>query len=196
MTALGRASAFLLPFWCLGACNMVYSETPMFTDADRGKLVPRDGIWLAEIKDCSVDSSKPESTWPECAVWIIARDSGRELLLTDGKGQTQHIIALYAAGTPMIAQGQWIDEAKEPATAHYGFQGLEPQRAGSDERFSAALTWGVECGIQEDGQSKIRPFPGISAECRPSTKDAIRKAALSSRRREQISWRWLRPAAP
>lgn len=34
----------LAVLFCLGACNMVYSETPMFTDADRGRLAPRDGI--------------------------------------------------------------------------------------------------------------------------------------------------------
>jgi hypothetical protein len=183
----------LLPLlFCLGACNMVYSETPMFTDADRHKLAPRDGIWLAEIKDCPVDSAMPESTWPECAMWLVARDSGRDLLLSDGKGQTQRIVALYAAGTPMIAQGRWIDDAKDPATAHYGFQGLEPNSSGSDDRFTAAITWPVECGIKEPGQSAIKPFPGISPECRPSSKDAIRAAAIASDRSEQMSWRWIR----
>lgn len=130
-------------------------------------------------------------------MWIIARNSGRELLLGDGKGQTQHIGALFAAGTPVIVQGKWVDEAKEPGTTHYGFDGLEPQQVGPDERFTAALTWAVECGIQEKGQSDIRPFPGISAECRPTSKDAIRAAAVSSRRADQIiRWRWLRAEAP
>ena len=187
-----RSLLFLLPLLTvLGACNMVISETPMFDEGDQPSLSPRDGIWLADVEDCRFDAGKQESDWPECAVWVIAHNNGRDLRLRDGKGQSQRVASIFASGTPTIVQGQWVDDSKKPATTHYGFYGLEPETIGPDGRFAAASVWPVDCGIQSG--SEIRPFPGISAECRPSSKEAIRTAAISSRTAEQIStWRWLR----
>jgi hypothetical protein len=187
----------LLPFIALTACNMVYSEQPMFVDADRASLSPKEGVWLAEVEDCTFDSSQPESRWPQCAVWVIVRQSGRDLLVTDGKGQTESIGALFASGSPMIVQGRWVDDVKQPAMAHYAFYGLEPLGLEPDHRYAAALTWLVECGVKDAGSSEIKSFPGIGPECRPSSKDSIRAAAISSRRAEQLMrWRWLRVEAP
>lgn len=175
----------------LGACNMVISEAPMFGESDRAKLIPRDGVWLADVEDCRFDAGQPEASWPKCAVWVIARDRGRELLLTDGKGQSQRIVAIYASGSPAIVQGQWTDDAKKPPSTLYGFYGLEPAKVGPNGRFAAASIWPVECGIKSG--AGIDPFPGISPECRPSSKKAIRAAAKSSRPTAEISrLRWLR----
>jgi hypothetical protein len=183
---------FLPIFTLLGACNMVISETPIFAENDRATSGPKIGIWLAEMDDCRFDSSQPESEWPECALWVVIRDSGREVLLVDGKGQSQRVDYLIAAGTPAIIQGKWIDEAKEPEEDYYGFYGLERRQVAPDG-FAAALTWSVRCGVQEPSSSRIQPFPGISAECRPSSKDAIRSAAVASRNAgEVMSWRWIR----
>jgi hypothetical protein len=175
----------------LGACNMVISETPMFAEADRTDVAPRDGIWLNDSDECRFDSSRPESDWPECAMWVVVRDSGRKLEVSDGKKQSQHLRSLFAAGESAIIEAQWTDDAKTPSTVTYGYYALEPQPAEPDGRFIRATVWPVECGIQSG--SDIRPFPGITPECRPTSKDAIRAAALSSRRAEQIErWRWLR----
>lgn len=194
MTKLPQALALLPILWWVGGCNMVYSETAMFAESDRAELAPKDGIWLAEDNECRFESGKPETTWPECAVWVVSRQSGRDLQLNDGKGQAQRIGALIASVTPLIVQLQWLDDAKQPATMHYGFFGLEPSPGAPEQHFSAASTWVVECGIQEKGESQIQPFPGISVECRPSSKDAIRAAAVASRRADQMThWRWLRP---
>ena len=188
-----RSPLVLLPLLvALGACNMVISETPMFGKADQSKLLPRDGIWLADVEDCKFDSASKESEWPKCAVWVIARDSGRELVVSDGKGQSQPVVSTFASGTPSIVQGQWTDDAKTPVTTTYGFYGLEARDLDADGRFSAASVWPVECGIQSG--AGIQPFPGISADCRPLSKDSIRAAALASRNAAQVSTlRWLRP---
>ena len=179
----------------LGACNMVISETPMFDESDRAKVAPRDGIWLAKVDDCDFDPAPPEASWPECAAWVVVRNGGRELLVRDGKRQTQRIDSLIAAGTPLIVQGRWVDDAKDDGAIYYAFYALEMERPSNAS--ATATTWPVECGIQNQPGSDIRPFPGISAECRPSSKDAIRKAAVSSRRAEQLeSWIWLRAEGP
>lgn len=177
----------------LGACNMVISETPMFADADRTDVGPRDGIWLSDDAECRFDARRPESDWPECAMWVVVRNSGRELEVSDGKKQRQRLRSLLTAGAPAIIEAQWTDDAKYPAETTYGFYAYEAQPAEPDGRFVRASTWPVECGIQDKTGSEIRPFPGITPECRPTSRDAIRAAAVSSRRAEQIErWRWLR----
>ena len=190
------ARLWLLPILpLLGACNMVISEAPMFAESDRSTLAPKGGIWLAEMDDCKFDASKPESEWPGCALWLVVRNSGREVLMSDGKGQSQRIDFLIAVGTPAVVQGKWIDEAKEPEVAYYGYYGIEWRQLGVDP-FAAASIWAVRCGVQGQSSSEIAPYPGISAECRPSSKDAIRAAAIASRNAgEVMSWRWLRAEA-
>ena len=176
----------------LSACNMVISETPMFGDSDRATLAPRDGIWLSEDGECRFDAARPEAEWPDCAMWVVVHESGRELEVSDGKRQSQQLRTLFVSGSPAIIEALWIDDAKEPPGAFYGYYAFEPEAAAPETTFMRASLWPVECGVQSG--SSIRPFPGIGPECRPSSKDAIRAAAVSSRRAEQVKeWRWLRP---
>jgi len=186
--------ALLLPL--LGGCNMLISEEPMFGGSDRAALVPRDGIWLSPDKGCDFDSSRPESGWPECAMWVVVRNGGTDLYLTDGKRQSQVVGGFFAAGDPQILQAYWIDTDKQPHRAFYGFFGVEIHQVGPDGRYSAASVWPVECGTQSNPNADIQPYPGVGADCRPSSKEAIRPAAEKSRRTEQIEeWRWLRAEA-
>ncbi|HEU5482034.1 MAG TPA: hypothetical protein VFU80_02920, partial [Sphingomicrobium sp.] len=164
---------WLLPLsLVLAGCNMVISETPMLSERDRASLLPRDGLWLGNDPDCQFDSARPETEWPECALWVIVRKSGGEMQLTDGKGQTQRIGGLFVSGNPAIVQGEWIDDAKDPTKAYYGFYGLEPRNRGPDGRFTLTSVWPVACGVQSG--SEIEPFPGINEGCRASSKEAIR----------------------
>jgi len=189
-----RPLFLLLPLaGLLGACNMVISETPVFTEADIGTMLPRDGLWLADDPKCRFDSAKAESEWPECALWIVVRHSGREMLVSNGKGESERVTAVFTGGTPAIVQGEWIDEAKEPRRPYYVFYAMDSREPDSEGRFTRALVWPVKCGTQETPNGDIRPFAGISAECRPSSKDAIRSAAELSRGDEESKeWRWLR----
>ncbi|HEU5482790.1 MAG TPA: hypothetical protein VFU80_06855, partial [Sphingomicrobium sp.] len=133
-----------------------------------------------------------ETEWPECALWVVVRDSGTEIHMTDGKGQSQRIGGLFASGNPMVVQGQYLDDAKQPTKMYYAFYGLEPHEVGPGGRFAAASVWPVQCGVQEKPGAEIRPYPGISPECRPSSMDAIRSAATASRGNQTAEWRWLR----
>lgn len=185
----------LLP--SLGACNMLISETAMFSDDDRAQVLPQDGIWLSKDKDCEVDGGMPESYWPECALWVVVRGAGTDILLMDGKGQSESIGWLLAAGDPIILQGRWIDTAKPPHRSVYGFYGIDPLKIGPDGRLLAVSVWPVECGTQSNANDQIEPFPGIRPDCHVPSKDAIRAAARLSRRPDQISqWQWLRNEAP
>jgi hypothetical protein len=189
------ARSWLLPiFTMLGACNMVISEAPMFAESDRANITPRDGIWLAKVGDCDFDASEPEAKWPECAAWVVVRNGGRELLVRDGKRQTQRVDSLIAAGSPLIIQGRWVDDAKEDGAIYYVFYGLELKEIAAGAAASAT-TWAVQCGVQNSSGSVTQPYPGISAECRPSSKDAIRWAAVASRTGEMTALRWLRAEA-
>jgi hypothetical protein len=184
--------ASLLPL--LGACNMAVSETPMFSDKDAGNLKPRPGIWLAEDPDCPLDTTLPEAKWPECATWLVVKASD-EASMQDGKGQRQEARYIIAQGAPPVVQVLWRDEAKDDGKTFYVFLGLEPDR--QDGEFLAAASWEVKCGTQETPGSEIKPYPGISAECRPFSQNAVRLAAVASRSTAEMAmhWRWLRPAA-
>jgi hypothetical protein len=180
----------------LCACNMVISETPVFSESDRASLLPKDGLWLGDDEDCRFDVTKPESDWPDCALWVSVRESGAELQFSDGKGESQRVGGLFASGSPAVVQGEWIDEAKEPRKAYYSFYGIEPRDIDKEGRFTSASVWPVECGIQERPNGDIKPFPGITPECRPTSKDSIRSAAAASRRTDEVKqWRWLRKEA-
>ena len=198
---MGREMMLLRPLLAsailalLGACNMAISETPMFADADRASLAPKDGIWLADDKDCLFEPAKPETDWPTCAGWLVVRDRGREIWVKDGKGQSERGEYLIAGGTSPIVQVKYTDQAKKDGKTFYVFFGIEPNAPGPDRRFTAAFTWEVKCGLQAESASQIAPYPGISAGCRPSSTRAIRSAALASRPAAAMAmnWRWLRP---
>jgi hypothetical protein len=51
----------------LGGCNMVVTPAPMFDSADAGPPDLRNGLWLADSADCTVDTRKPLRRWPDCA---------------------------------------------------------------------------------------------------------------------------------
>ena len=190
------ARTWLIPIaMLLGACNMVISETPMFAESDRAKVAPKDGIWLAKVDECNFDARQPEAKWPECAAWVVVRNGGRELLVRDGKRQTQRVDSLVAAGTPLIVQGRWVDDAKDDGAIYYVFYGLELKDITAGAA-ATATAWAVQCGIQGSTGSEIKPYPGISPGCRPSSKDAIRSAAITSRTGEITALRWLRVEAP
>ena len=164
----------LLPALMLSsACNMVISETPMFDESDRASLTVKDGIWLAELDECDFDAGEPVAKWPECSLWVVVRKSGRELLLSDGKGQTQSLHALFADGTPLIIQTKWEDDAKEPKTSTYGFYGIEWRHPAPDGFIEASI-WSVECGVQDPPGSRIGLIRGSAPSAgRPQGRDSI-----------------------
>lgn len=185
--------ACLLPL--LGACNMAISETPLFADGDKASLIPRNGIWLSDDSECPFDPSPPESQWPKCAIWAVVNGSTGEMLVRSGKGEDQQARFVIAHGDPLIVQILWRDDAKEDGKTFYVFFGLEPLATGSDRTFTTAATWEVKCGTKVPSMSDIKPYPGLTTECRPSSQDTVRSAAVASRPTAEMAmtWRWLRP---
>ena len=183
-------AALLLP---LSACNMVISETPLFTQPDSSNLKPRHGIWVAEDPDCRFDSSLPESRWPGCAMWLVV--GAKMILLEDGRKQTEPGEYLIAKGQPPIVQFRWHDKAREDGNTFYVFFAVQPEAVEPDGTFTAAYGWEAKCGVKRPSGSQISPYPGISPECRPSSQDAVRSAAVASRSTAEMAmrWRWLRP---
>jgi hypothetical protein len=180
----------------LGACNMAISETPLFADADKANLTPRDGLWLSEDAECRFDSNVPESQWPKCAIWAVVKGSSGQMLVRNGKGEDQQARFVIAKGEPPIVQVLWRDDAKEDGKTFYVFFGLKSETEGPDKSFTTAATWEVKCGTKDPTLSDIKPYPGLSSECRPSSPDAVRSAAVASRSTAEMAmtWRWLRPA--
>ena len=182
----------------LSACNGLISETPVFTEVDTADLRPRDGVWLGDDPDCRFDSNISQSKWPRFALWVVAHASEGVLKVRDGKdedegGQLRFVIA---KGQPPVIQTEWHDEAKEDGKTFYVFVGLEPGPIQADGTFIAATIWPVACGIKYPDSSEIKPYRGITPECRPSSRDAVRSAALASRADGEVTrWRWLRPEA-
>jgi len=181
----------------LGACNMLISEAPMFGEAERTPQSPQEGIWIGDDPECRFDAEGPQSAWPDCAIWVVVRDEGRKLLVSDRKGEPQRVDALFVGGDPSIIQARWLDNAKKDATPIHVFYAYAPHDLDSDGRFRRAKVWAVECGVQERPTADIRPFPGITPECRPSSADSVRSAARASSRGDEIKeWRWLRAETP
>ena len=90
----------------LGGCNVVVSQTPVFTAADSAGAPPlRDGLWISVKPDCAVDETKPLAAWPDCADSFVAKAG--ELRGTSekerGKPGTPYVIA---AGDPLVLQAQ------------------------------------------------------------------------------------------
>ena len=168
---------------------MAISETPVFAEADFA--TPKPGIWLSIDPECPFDSMLPEAEWPECAIWLVAGASPGDILLSDGKGQSQRARYIIAEGQPPILQVLWRDGAREDGNTFYVFFALEAEPTEADGTFVAASTWEVKCGVQNG--SDIAPYRGIGPECRPSSGDAIHSAALASRDTAEMAmrWRWL-----
>lgn len=184
--------ACLLPL--LGACNMAISETPLFGDPDKASFTPHDGLWLSEDAECRFDSSLLELQWPNCAIWAVVDGSNGKMLIRNGKGEDQQARFVIAKGEPLIVQVLWRDDAKEDGKTFYVFFGLEP--TGTNKSSTTAATWEVKCGTKDPEGSDIKPYPGLSPECRPSSQDAVRASAAASRPTAEMAmtWRWLRPA--
>ena len=106
------------------------------------------------------------------------------------------MLFVIAEGHPPIIQTEWHDDAKEDGKTFYAFVGLEPGQIQGDDTFVTASIWGVACGVKDANSSEIKPYPGITPECRPTSQDALRSAAAASRATSEITrWRWLRPEA-
>jgi hypothetical protein len=173
----------------LSACNMAFSEKPLFAPDQRSSaLVLENGLWVAVEVDCQVDFDTSKESWPECAKWAVV--SGNKIVKPQSDAQDVFMID----GKPPIIQGDYSNKRKKV----YAFIGFEPKAFSPPGRIVALEMWPIPCGTFEDGSAKVRPFPGFSDECYAESMNAVRLAASKPPpvRAHVIHWKWVRPDGP
>jgi hypothetical protein len=192
----------------LGGCNLVVSETPVFSTADAaGAPSLRPGIWAAPQPDCDFKTSDPLDKWPKCAggaaitpdAILAAADSAGVTpdQSAPAPAKTLRVPYVLAAGDPRIMQIHFVLPL-DPAikAAFYYFIALKPIAHDADGRITDAEVWLVQCGPPpppnanaSDGKANQggitdHPLPGMTVtkgECNPTDKAAVINAALPSR---------------
>jgi len=182
----------------LGGCNAVIADHPLFVEADRSTtLVLEDGLWYRVDSECEVDLSKPRASWPNCADWMIFKDS-KAIKSSDVKADEETEDLMLVDGNPPLIQARVRTNGS--ATV-YGFLALEPIKRSASGKLILVDVWAVPCGTQEAGagpSAKITPYPGISEECRTDSSEAVRAAAPKGRKSDEdlVRWQWVRAEAP
>jgi hypothetical protein len=159
----------------LGGCNLVVSQTPMFTKADAaGAPVIRPGVWRQEVAGCDFDETLPQSQWPKCA--------GAQPAMPDPPPM------LTVAGDPAIIQLSLPPDPSKP-TLLYLSLAIRPIQFDAQGRVIALQTWPVQCGPPPTGGNNMgatkSPLPGLTMRgddggCAPQSVAALRDAAKAS----------------
>lgn len=198
----------------LSACNMVVTTEPTFLAEDQGRPALREGLWVNEEKDCQFDIKAPAAKWPECAHWIVVRDSA--MTGVSEKGEAFKVPFILAAGDPRVLQIRIEEDDKKTADgktpAIYLYMGLKPLKTDKDGRITSYRGWMVQCGPpppkdakKPDGNPRygtLTPSPGMVMDsdlsgCAPESKAALIKAAGLSEHFEELgasgeASRWVR----
>eukprot|EP01030_Chromulinospumella_sphaerica_P017172 gene17172-16994_t len=197
----------------LSACNMVVTTEPTFLAEDQGKPTLREGLWVNEEKDCKFDIKAPAAKWPECAHWIVVKDSA--MTGVSEKGEAFNVPFVLAAGDPRVLQIRIEDDKKGEdgkAAALYLYMGLKPLKTDTEGRITSYRGWIVQCGPpppkdakKPDGNPRygtLKPSPGMIMDsdlsgCAPESKAALIKAAGLSEHFEELgaggeASRWVR----
>ena len=195
---IGLIALLAIAASALGACNVVTTQTPLFSKADASSLSMRDGIWTSPGDTCAFDETLKVDAWPECASPGLVRHG--ELLAWDREakawkpGDTDF---LFIAGDPVVLQAHASADA---AGGFYLYAGIEP-KLDANGRIIAVKAWPVLCGppppsasggasTDEATQAITKsPFPGMVVDekaqnCTTTDKDVVRRAARASRQYE------------
>ena len=183
----------------LGGCNMVITQTPMFTKAD-GAGAPgfRPGVWRGKADaGCVFDETSPLDSWPGCANGALVDGDALTMVKTvNGQAAPAAKIAyVLTGGDPRILQlsvGS-LAPGLGLSLSGYLYGGVRPTKTDDQGRITAYTTWFVSCGPPpppSTNGTKISlatqaPFPGLVMDkdgqnCTPSSVAALRNAALES----------------
>ena len=197
MRAMIRLMAIAAAALALGGCNIVISETPVFTAADAaGAPGFRPGLWVKVDGDCAFDPATKASTWPKCADPMVL-EADR---MVDPSKPGQVIPFILAAGKPRVMQihvetpdkgKDAIGKAISSQIEGYFFIGVEPVRTDDAGRITEAVTWLSLCGPpppepkEPKGPADYatrRPIKGLTVDketgnCAPVDAAAVRRAA-------------------
>jgi hypothetical protein len=145
----------------LGGCNLVVSQTPVFSTADAAGAPPfKPGFWASPDPGCDFKESAPADAWPKCANGSeIQRDaliatvdpSAVTTSTSDSKTAAgpKKVALPYvlAAGDPRVMQVDLhIPEAGLGQLGFFYFVAVKPTRFDDDGRIIAAQLWPIQCG--------------------------------------------------
>jgi len=176
----------------LGACNVVATQAPLFSQADASPLKLHDGVWAPEDDQCRFDQTKPVDAWPACAQPLLVRDG--EFLTWQADSKTWRSDAtgkiLIVAGDPLILEARDTPAESEPVYLYAGFT----PRTDAQGRIISVRAWPVLCGPPPPGPKGApatqagtkTPFPGMTMDakgqtCTTSDPGALRSAARASK---------------
>lgn len=185
-------AALALAASALGACNVVATKDPLFTQADASPLKLHDGVWAPEDDRCRFDETRPVEAWPDCAQPLRVRDGEFLTWQADNKSWRSDATGriLIVAGDPMILEARDIPENSEPIYVYAGFT----PRSDAQGRIVSIQAWPVLCGPPPPGPKGApatqagtkAPFPGLTMDakgqtCTTSDPNALRSAARASK---------------
>jgi hypothetical protein len=202
----------------LGACNVVLTKAPLFTEADgAGAPTLRPGVWLLfKQPDCDVDTAKPFVDWPDCAGG--GRVSSGELAGHKSgapKDVLEKMPLVLAAGDPRIAQmrvdvdvtvgadatasGGASASASASGGGHaepYGYAGVRPTRFDDQGRIVAFTFWPVACGPPppkdkngaDTALGTLKPLPGMEMKPGEAVCTTRSKDALRAAAKASEAW--------
>lgn len=202
----------------LGACNVVVTKDPLFTQADSaGAPTLRPGVWLIfEQPDCKVDTAKPFVDWPDCAGGGLVGDGE---IAGHKSGAPKDVLektpVVLAAGEPRIAQvpvdvdvsAQASASASGDATASasasgggkanpYAYAAVRPTKFDAQGHITAFRFWPVDCGPPppkdkngaDVAAGTLHPLPGMQMKPGDAFCSTGSKDALRAAAKASEAW--------
>ncbi len=178
-----RSGLGLVALLALGGCNVVATDTPMFTAADgAGAPAIRSGVWRQDKTDCAFDEALPQNRWPKCA---------------DAQpGVADPPFWLEVNGDPALLQLPFPKSAIKDTGTSYLYAAYRPTKRDRHGRVIAMKLWLVRCGpaaADTDGAAASAAaaapapptWPGLTMSsdgntCTPDGTAPLRNAARGS----------------
>jgi hypothetical protein len=196
----------------LGGCNIVTSDTPMFTAADaHGQAQMRPGVWTDEQQACDFDAKAPVDTWPNCARGWVVTPGGVTGPREPGQPRSAWVESptVLAAGDPPVLQVRADVGESLPARTlpSYIYAGVRALKLDAEGRIVEIETWPAQCGPPPppgpDGKGGDRltndPIPGLVVDREKNTCKAVTPQPLRVSARRSEAWatimnrsRWVR----
>jgi hypothetical protein len=202
----------------LGACNVLLTKQPVFTQADAaGAPSLRPGVWLIfEEPDCKVDTAKPFVDWPDCAGGGLV--NGNEIA-GHKSGAPKDVLektpVILAAGDPRVAQLPVDVDVSAGASASasggaqasasasgggqarpYAYAGVLPTRFDAQGRITAFRFWPVDCGPPppkdkngaDVAAGTLHPLPGMQMKPGDAYCTTASKAVIRAAAKASEAW--------
>jgi hypothetical protein len=212
-----RLALVVASFALLGACNVVMTKDPLFTQADAaGAANLRPGVWLFfKQADCKFDESRPFTEWPDCAGGgLVTPGNLKGHKAGAPADRLEDTPFVLAPGDPRIMQLQ-VDvdlsvqgsaSASGDATASassgashsrpYGYGAVRPTKFDDQGRITAFTLWPIQCGPpppkDKDGNdaapATLKPLPGI--EMKPGDAVCTTRSVAALRNAAKASEVW------